>query len=114
MHGLLDVDVTEARRLLSTSEPPLSLTAFIVASVARAVGAHPQVHAYRDWRGRLVEHRHVDVQALIEVPTTPGFVRVGACRSRCRAADFLIETAITGLTSRTVWRPRAGFCSGRG
>jgi pyruvate/2-oxoglutarate dehydrogenase complex dihydrolipoamide acyltransferase (E2) component len=72
MHGLLDVDVTEARRLLSMSEPPLSLTAFIVASVARAVAAHPQVHAYRDWRGRLVEHRHVDVQTLIEVPTGQG------------------------------------------
>jgi pyruvate/2-oxoglutarate dehydrogenase complex dihydrolipoamide acyltransferase (E2) component len=72
MHGLLDVDVTEARQLLNMSAPPLSLTAFIVASVARAVAAHPQVHAYRDWRGRLVEHRHVDVQTLIEVPTGQG------------------------------------------
>jgi hypothetical protein len=57
MHGLFDVDVTEARRLLSVPEPPLSLTAFIIASVARAVAAHPQVHAYRNWRGRLVETR---------------------------------------------------------
>lgn len=30
------------------------------------------MHAYRDWRGRLVEHRHVDVQVLIEVPTGQG------------------------------------------
>ncbi len=72
MHGLFDVDITEARRLLAADDPPLSLTAFVVASVARAAAAHPQVHAYRDWRGRLVEHRHVDVQTLIEVPTGQG------------------------------------------
>jgi pyruvate/2-oxoglutarate dehydrogenase complex dihydrolipoamide acyltransferase (E2) component len=72
MHGLLDVDVTEARRLLAEHEPPLSMTAFVVASVARAVAAHPAVHAYRDWRGRLVQHRHVDVQTLVEVPTEQG------------------------------------------
>src|SRR5689334_10668507 len=72
MHGLLEVDVTEARRLLAVPQPPLSLTAFIVASVARAAAEHPEIHAYRDWRGRLVEHRHVDVQTLIEIPTRQG------------------------------------------
>ncbi|MGH4023694.1 MAG: 2-oxo acid dehydrogenase subunit E2 [Pseudonocardiaceae bacterium] len=72
MHGLFEVDITEARRLLATATPPLSLTAFVIASVARAAAAHPQVHAYRDWRGRLVQHRHVDVQTLIEVPTDQG------------------------------------------
>jgi pyruvate/2-oxoglutarate dehydrogenase complex dihydrolipoamide acyltransferase (E2) component len=72
MHGLVEVDVTEARRLLAGSEPPLSTTAFVIAAVARAVAAHPEVHAYRDWRGRLVLHRHVDVQTLVEVPTAQG------------------------------------------
>ena len=72
MHGLFDVDVTAARGLLAEHDPPLSLTAFVVASVGRAAAIHPQVHAYRDWRGRLVEHRHVDVQTLIEVPTSQG------------------------------------------
>jgi hypothetical protein len=67
MHGLLPVDVTDARRLLAEHDPPLSMTAFVVASVARAAAAHPAVHAYRDWRGRLVRHRYVDVQTLIEV-----------------------------------------------
>jgi pyruvate/2-oxoglutarate dehydrogenase complex dihydrolipoamide acyltransferase (E2) component len=72
MHGLFDVDITTARRLLAEDDPPLSLTAFVIASLGRAAAAHPQVHAYRDWRGRLVEHRHVDVQTLIEVPTSQG------------------------------------------
>ena len=72
MHGLLEVDITEARRRLDQHDPPLSLTAFIVASSARAAASHPQVHAYRDLRGRLVQHRHVDVQTLVEVPTDQG------------------------------------------
>jgi len=72
MHGLFDVDITTARRLLAEHDPPLSLTAFVITSLGRAAAAQPQVHAYRDWRGRLVEHRHVDVQTLIEVPTVQG------------------------------------------
>ena len=72
MHGLFDVDITIARTLLAEPDPPLSLTAFVVASIGRAAAAHPEVHAYRDWRGRLVEHKHVDVQTLIEVPTGEG------------------------------------------
>jgi pyruvate/2-oxoglutarate dehydrogenase complex dihydrolipoamide acyltransferase (E2) component len=72
MHGLFEVDITTARRLLAEDTPPLSLTAFVIASLGRAAAAFPQVHAYRDWRGRLVEHRHVDVQTLIEVPTDQG------------------------------------------
>jgi len=72
MVGLVDVDVTKANRLLAASEPPLSLTAFVVASVARAAAAHPEVHAYRNWRGQLVTHQHVDVTTMIEIPTAQG------------------------------------------
>jgi pyruvate/2-oxoglutarate dehydrogenase complex dihydrolipoamide acyltransferase (E2) component len=72
MHGLVDVDVTDARRLLAEHDPPLSFTAFVVGSVAQAAAAFPAVHAYRNWRGQLVYHRHVDVQTLVEVPTAQG------------------------------------------
>jgi pyruvate/2-oxoglutarate dehydrogenase complex dihydrolipoamide acyltransferase (E2) component len=72
MHGLLDVDVSEANRLLAAHEPALSFTAFVVASVARAAAAHPEVHTYRDWRGRLVSHRHVDVNTIVEIATPQG------------------------------------------
>lgn len=72
MHGLIEVDVTEARRLMALVDPAPSLTAVVVASVARAAARHPEVHAYRDWRGRLVEHKYVDVQTLVEVPTAQG------------------------------------------
>ena len=72
MYGLVDVDVTAANRLLASSDPPGSLTAFVVACVARAAAAHPEVHAYRNWRGQLVTHRHVDVGTMVEISTPQG------------------------------------------
>lgn len=72
MHGLLELDVTEAADLLRAHDPPLSFTAFVVAAVGRAVAAHPEVHAYRNWRGQLVIHRHVDVSTIVEISTPQG------------------------------------------
>jgi 2-oxoacid dehydrogenases acyltransferase (catalytic domain) len=72
MYGLVDADVTTANRLLAEHDPPWSLTAFVVASVARAAAAHPEVHAYHNWRGQLVTHRHVDVGTMVEIATPQG------------------------------------------
>jgi pyruvate/2-oxoglutarate dehydrogenase complex dihydrolipoamide acyltransferase (E2) component len=72
MHGLIEVDVTDASRLLAEHGPGLSFTAFVVASVARAAAAHPHVHAYRNWRGQVVTHRHVDVNTIVEIVTPQG------------------------------------------
>ncbi len=72
IHGLFDVDITDVRQRLSAHDPPLSTTAFVAACVGRAAAAHPEVHGYRDWRGRLVLHRHVDIATLIEVTTPDG------------------------------------------
>jgi pyruvate/2-oxoglutarate dehydrogenase complex dihydrolipoamide acyltransferase (E2) component len=72
MYGLVDVDVTTANQLLASHDPPGSLTAFVVATVARAAAAHPEVHAYRNWRGQLVTHQHVDVGTMVEISTPQG------------------------------------------
>jgi pyruvate/2-oxoglutarate dehydrogenase complex dihydrolipoamide acyltransferase (E2) component len=72
MYGLVDVDVTKANRLLAAHERPSSLTAFVVASVARAAATHPDVHAYRNWRGQLVTHHYVDVGTMVEISTPQG------------------------------------------
>jgi pyruvate/2-oxoglutarate dehydrogenase complex dihydrolipoamide acyltransferase (E2) component len=72
MQGLVDMDVTTANQLLADHDPPATLTAFVVASVARAAAAHPQVHGYRNWRGQLVTHRHVDVTTMVEIETPYG------------------------------------------
>jgi pyruvate/2-oxoglutarate dehydrogenase complex dihydrolipoamide acyltransferase (E2) component len=104
MHGL--IDVTAALLLLNDHDPPLSFTAFIVASAAQAAAAHPQVHAYRDWRGRLVQHHHVDVQALIEVPTNGGpfalvhVVRDADIRSVAEISDELRAVKADATTTK--------------
>jgi len=72
MTGLFQADITTARCMLAETDPQLSVTAYVVACVGRAAARHPHVHAYRDWRGRLIEHHHVDIQVLIEVPTAQG------------------------------------------
>ncbi len=71
-HGLVQCDITETLAHLRVSDPPPSVTGFIVAAVAGAAAAHPEVHAYQNWRGRLVIHHHVDVATLVEVATPEG------------------------------------------
>jgi pyruvate/2-oxoglutarate dehydrogenase complex dihydrolipoamide acyltransferase (E2) component len=70
IHGLVEVDVTKARelrgRLSAGDDTPISFTAVIVASLARAVASNPKVQAYRDWRRRLVVFHDVDVVTMIE------------------------------------------------
>jgi pyruvate/2-oxoglutarate dehydrogenase complex dihydrolipoamide acyltransferase (E2) component len=70
VHGLLEVDVTRPREILRHSSGadgrPLSFTAFLIASLGRAIQAHPAVHAYRDLRRRLVVFHEVDVATLVE------------------------------------------------
>jgi len=70
VHALLELDVTRARRLIREHEASaaekLSFTAFVVASLARAIDANRRLHAYRDWRGRLVLFDDVDVVTLVE------------------------------------------------
>ena len=109
IYGLIDVDVTAPRRFISESSDDLSLTAFIVASVARAASRQPEVHAYRDWRGRLVIHDHVDVNTLVEVDTFAGKFPLAFV---IRDADLLsVETITTQL--RTAKRDPRATGSGR-
>jgi len=70
IYGLVEADVTRARelgRMISARDKTrISFTAFLVASLARAIAANPRVQAYRDWRGRLIVFRDVDVVTMIE------------------------------------------------
>ena len=78
IHALVELDVTRARELLRAASEAqgraLSFTAFIVASLARAIASHAKVQAYRDWRGRLVVYHDVDVVVMVELE--PGAVAV--------------------------------------
>jgi pyruvate/2-oxoglutarate dehydrogenase complex dihydrolipoamide acyltransferase (E2) component len=70
MTAMIQVDVTDAWERIEADD--LSPTAFVLACVGRAVAVHPEVHAYRDWLGRLVLHRHVDITTMVEVDTETG------------------------------------------
>jgi pyruvate/2-oxoglutarate dehydrogenase complex dihydrolipoamide acyltransferase (E2) component len=71
VHGLIEVDVTDARQAIrevaqKTGEK-LSFTAFIIYCLSKAVEDHPHLHAYRDWRNRLIIYDDINVTAMFEV-----------------------------------------------
>lgn len=73
VHGLVEIDVSDARERIRTIEEEtktkLSFTAFIVSCLATTVDEQPHIQRYRDWRGRIHEFDDVDVNVLIERET---------------------------------------------
>jgi pyruvate/2-oxoglutarate dehydrogenase complex dihydrolipoamide acyltransferase (E2) component len=71
IHGLIEVDVTRPRHILSEhkarSGETFSFTAFTLACIGRAVDENRMAHAYRDWRNRLVIFEEVDVLIAVEI-----------------------------------------------
>lgn len=71
IHGLVEMDVTEARRLIrdhkAETGEALSFTAFLMACLGRAVDMNKHMQAYRAWRERLVIFDDVDVNTMFEV-----------------------------------------------
>ncbi len=70
IHGFFEVDITRVRRRLRQlrrdgQEIP-SLTSFIIHCCARVVSENPMLHAYRNFRNRLVLFSEVDVSLPIE------------------------------------------------
>lgn len=65
VHALLEVDVTQPARWIAHAEPRVSWTGFVIASVARAVAAHPEVNARRAGN-RILYFEQVDVGATVE------------------------------------------------
>ena len=82
IHGLVEADVTAARRVMrarASERRPLSFTGFVVACVATAVAEQPMLHAYRSGRRRLVLFDDVDVNTEVE-ETRPDGTRIVASR----------------------------------
>ena len=71
VHGLIEVDITEARAFIQEYErktgEKLSLTAFVICCLSKAIEKHPHVHAYRDWRNRLVIYEDINITSMFEV-----------------------------------------------
>jgi pyruvate/2-oxoglutarate dehydrogenase complex dihydrolipoamide acyltransferase (E2) component len=69
IHGLIEIDVTELRRVLDEREAAgeqLSFTAALMYAVARAVDENRILHAYRR-RNRIILFDDVDIKTQIEV-----------------------------------------------
>lgn len=71
IHGLFEADATCARQIIrehkARTGEQLSFTAFTIACLGEAVDGNKYMHAYRDWRNRLVLFDEVDVSTLFEV-----------------------------------------------
>ncbi|HET9587151.1 MAG TPA: 2-oxo acid dehydrogenase subunit E2 [Anaerolineales bacterium] len=71
IYALIEVDVTEPRRMIreykARTGETLSFTAFVIACLGRAIDQNRRMHAYRDWRNRLIVFEEVDVNTMIEM-----------------------------------------------
>ncbi|WP_254766491.1 2-oxo acid dehydrogenase subunit E2 [Salinilacihabitans rarus] len=114
VHGLVEFDVTEARRRVrdraERTGEDRSFTAFLVFCLARALDDHPDLNAYRDWRGRIVRFDDVDVMVVVEVDLdgtrigVPHVVRAANRRS-LRSIHDEIRTAQTDPAERRLPGP---------
>jgi pyruvate/2-oxoglutarate dehydrogenase complex dihydrolipoamide acyltransferase (E2) component len=73
VRALIEVDVTEPRRYIrdykARTGEHLSFTAFVVTCLGQAIDEHKMMHAYRDWRNRLILFDEVDVNMIFEIET---------------------------------------------
>jgi len=71
IHGLVEFDITATREALRAyrgrTGEPVSFTAFFLHCLGRAIDADRSMHAYRDWRRRLILFDDVDANVLFEV-----------------------------------------------
>ena len=70
VHGLIEVDITEARSYIREHRlrtgDTLSFTAFIIHCLGKAIETNRHLHAYRDWRNRLVIFDDIHINAMVE------------------------------------------------
>jgi pyruvate/2-oxoglutarate dehydrogenase complex dihydrolipoamide acyltransferase (E2) component len=91
VRALIEVDVTQPRQLIrehkTRTGETLSFTAFVISCLGKAVDEHKMMHAYRDWRNRLIVFDEVDVNTIVEIEvdgrkvTLPHFVRAANKRT---------------------------------
>jgi len=71
IHGLVEMDVTDARRLIRAHKAKtgetLSFTAFVMTCLGQAVDMNKHMQAYRTWWDKLALFDDVDVNTMFEV-----------------------------------------------
>jgi pyruvate/2-oxoglutarate dehydrogenase complex dihydrolipoamide acyltransferase (E2) component len=106
IHGLIEVDVTQARQRLAEMKEEtgesFSFTGFIIYCCAKAVDENKDVHAYRDWRNRLIVFDDVDVSMLRNVgcyTLIPAFARHRLYRLLHRAPHLVKKMSGTVMVT---------------
>lgn len=112
VHGLVEIDVTDARERIRTIEEEtgtkLSFTAFVVSCLATTVDEQPHVQRYRDWRGRIHEFEDVDVNVLIERETDGNQIGIPhVIRQANQRTIWSIHDEIRRVKTDTTNRPEA-------
>ena len=107
IHGLVEVDITEAReRIRQIKEKTgerLSFTGFIAYCCAKAVDEDKHLHAYRDWRNRLILFDDVDISLGVERRGEgQPVVLQGVVRAANRKSVREIHTEIRELQSKAL------------
>jgi pyruvate/2-oxoglutarate dehydrogenase complex dihydrolipoamide acyltransferase (E2) component len=105
IHGVVEVDISQARARLrqvkASCGESLSFTGFIAYCCARAVDADKHLHAYFDWRGRLVIFDDVDISLPVErIQDGKPVVLQTVIRAANRKTVRQIHTEIRDLQTR--------------
>lgn len=114
MHGLLEVDVTMARRFLhqykARTGESLSFTAFIIGCLGQAVAEHKAVQAYRQGWRHLVVFDDVDVALVIEREVAGQHLPLlYVIRAVNRKTFRQIHQEIRAIQARNITRSVLGF-----
>ncbi len=71
VHGLVEFDITLARETIrqhrAETGEAISFSAFFLSCLGKAIDQDKQMHAYRNWRNKLIIFDEVDVNMLFEV-----------------------------------------------
>ncbi|MBL8164195.1 MAG: 2-oxo acid dehydrogenase subunit E2 [Anaerolineae bacterium] len=115
IHGLLEVDVTQARQIIREYEARtgehLSFTMFVITCVGKVVGDDKMLQAYRLGRSKLIIYDDVDVVTLVECTTAKGekIVRGHVFRAVDKKSYLEINQEMQAIQAepvRKVWSPR--------
>lgn len=114
IHGLIEVDITEPRRILRSQAAQtgekLSFTAFILACLGQAVNIDRSVHAYRNWRNQLVIFDDVDVLITIETEIEGRkFPLIHVMRAVNKRSAWEMHREIRSIQAEPTRSPEMGF-----
>ena len=101
VHGLVELDVSEAAARMAQAEPRVSWTGFLIATLGRAVAQHPEVNS-RKTGNRILTFDRVDVGATVERHWED---RTLLDIATVRDADRMSASAVSALLHETKYGP---------